>query len=131
MFKKLLKPLFVISVVLASVWKVFIKFYWHGQNTISTGARISQFSVTLNFFLKANYFNDIFEWFLITNLYVFFFWASNCQELKKPFPTENNLNSFLPLLTFNIFLDIPELFRHGFLLRLFIFKLIFVQVKIK
>ena len=34
MFKKIFKAIFVISGVLASVWKVFIKFRWHGQNTI-------------------------------------------------------------------------------------------------
>ena len=33
MFKKIFKVIFVISGVLASVWKVFIKFHWHGQNT--------------------------------------------------------------------------------------------------
>ena len=33
MFKKNFKTIFVISGVLASVWKVFIKFHWHGQNT--------------------------------------------------------------------------------------------------
>ena len=32
--KKIFKAIFVISGVLASVWKVFIKFIWHGQNTI-------------------------------------------------------------------------------------------------
>ena len=31
MFKKIFKAIFVISGVLASVWKVFIKFHWHGQ----------------------------------------------------------------------------------------------------
>ena len=36
MFKKNFKAIFVISGVLASVWKVFIKFHWHGQNTIYT-----------------------------------------------------------------------------------------------
>ena len=32
MFKKIFKSIFVSSRVLASVWKVFIKFHWHGQN---------------------------------------------------------------------------------------------------
>ena len=33
MFKNFFKAIFVTSGVLASVWKVFIKFHWHGQNT--------------------------------------------------------------------------------------------------
>ena len=38
MFKKIFKAIFVISGVLASVWKVFIKFHWHGQNTTAVDA---------------------------------------------------------------------------------------------
>ena len=33
MFERIFKAIFVICGVLASVWKVFIKFHWHGQNT--------------------------------------------------------------------------------------------------
>ena len=33
MFKKCFHAIFVISGVLASVWNVFNKFHWHGQNT--------------------------------------------------------------------------------------------------
>ena len=38
MFKKIFKPIFLISGVLASVWKVLIKFHWHGQNTTTGSA---------------------------------------------------------------------------------------------
>ena len=39
--QKFFEATFVISGVLASIWKVFIKFHWHGQNTTKVRAKIS------------------------------------------------------------------------------------------
>ena len=53
MFKKNFKAIFVISGVLASVWKVFIKFHWHGQNTTYISEPIpTVYNVSFDNFIK-------------------------------------------------------------------------------
>ena len=56
MFKKKFKAIFVISGVLASVWKVFIKFHWHYQITTIFIIGLSFFPKLLSFaFFKVFY----------------------------------------------------------------------------
>ena len=49
MFKKFFKAIFVISGVLASVWKAFIKFHWHGQITTLSCSLMSPTCFSMSF----------------------------------------------------------------------------------
>ena len=71
MFKKNFKAIFVISGVLASVWKVFNKFHWHGQNTIHVICEV--FSHEKKHVPLQNCFNTIMDQIFLFNRWDAFF----------------------------------------------------------